>query len=264
MGAGDGGSSMDSRLRAIGVGVGLGVAGIGVSIVLVLSSALLLGLLGVTITPVLSIVLSLLLTQGVAFLGVGYLYLRERGIPVRSVGLRVPSIKEFGIVIGALVLSFVYLIAVSQLLAATGTESAENQIAGMAMENPEIVLYLLPGSFLLIGPGEELLFRGVVQNRIREEFSAVPGVIIASVIFAAIHVGSLVASDPSAVLVTVGVLMGPSLILGSIYEYTRNLVVPIIVHGTYNAIIFLSLYLVATGGVEGSGNAAALVGSAPP
>ena len=250
---------MDSRLRAIGVGVGLGIAGIGVALVLVLLSGLGLSLAGVTITPVLSIVLSLLLTQGVAFLGVGYLYLRERGIPVRSIGVRLPSIKEFGIVIGALVLSFVYLIAVSQLLQTTGTETADNQVSSLAMENPEIVLYLLPGSFLLIGPGEELLFRGVVQNRIRESFSAVPGVIIASAIFAAIHVGSLVAAQPSAVLATVGVLMGPSLILGGIYEYTRNLVVPILVHGTYNAIIFLSLYLVATGTVEQSGNAAAAV-----
>ncbi|QKY20300.1 CPBP family intramembrane metalloprotease [Halolamina sp. CBA1230] len=255
---------MDSRLRAIGVGVGLGIAGIGVALVLVLLSALTLSFAGVTITPVLSIVLSLLLTQGVAFLGVGALYLRERGIPVRSIGVRLPSIKEFGIVIGALVLSFVYLIAVSQLLSATGTEAAENQVSSLAMENPEIVLYLLPGSFLLIGPGEELLFRGVVQNRIREAFSPVPGVVIASVIFAAIHVGSLVATDPSAVLVSVGVLMGPSLILGGIYEYTRNLVVPIIVHGTYNALIFLSLYLVATGAVEESGNAAAAVVAALP
>ncbi|GAB7012006.1 CPBP family intramembrane glutamic endopeptidase [Halolamina salina] len=255
---------MDSRLRAVGVGLGLGIAGIGVALVLVLSSGLLLSLAGVTVTPVLSIVLSLLLTQGVAFLGVGYLYLRRRGIPVRSIGIRLPSVKEFGIVIGALVLSFVYLIAVSQLLTATGTEAAENQVTDMAMANPEIVLYLLPGAFLLIGPGEELLFRGVVQNRIREEFTAVPGVIVASAIFAAIHVGSLVASNPSAVLVTIGVLMGPSLILGAIYEYTRNLVVPILVHGTYNSIIFLSLYLVATGAVEQSGNAAATVVAALP
>lgn len=255
---------MNDRLRAVGVGAGVGIAGIGAALVLVLLSALLLGVIGVTITPVLSIVLSLLLTQGVAFLGVGYLYLRNRGIPVRSIGLQVPSIKQFGIVIGALVLSFVYLIAVSQLLTATGTEAAENQVAGMAMENPEIVLYLLPGAFLLIGPGEELLFRGVVQNRIREAFSPVPGVIIASAIFAAIHVGSLVATDPSAVLVSIGVLMGPSLILGGIYEYTRNLVVPILVHGTYNSIIFLSLYLVATGGVEQSGNAAATIVAALP
>lgn len=250
---------MDSRLRAVGVGIGVGVAGIGTALVLVLLTSLLLGLLGVEITPVLSIVLSLLLTQGVAFLGVGYLYLRERGIPLRSIGIRLPTVKELGLVIGALVLSMVYLLIVGTILQQTGTESADNQVADMAMQNPEIVLYLLPGSFLLIGPGEELLFRGVVQNRIREEFSAVPGVIIASAIFAAIHVGSLVAADPSAILVSLTVLLGPSLILGALYEYTRNLVVPILVHGTYNAIIFLSLYLVATGRVEEGGNAAAAV-----
>lgn len=253
---------MNSRLRAVGAGVGLGVAGIVAAAVLVVLSLLLLNVAGIQVTPVLSIVLSLLLTQGVAFLGVGYLYLRRRGIPVSSLGIEVPTLKQLGLVVGALVVSFAYLIAVNALLQQTGTDAAENQVAGMAMENPEIVLYLLPGSFLLIGPGEELLFRGVVQNRIREAFSPVPGVVIASAIFAAIHVGSLVATDPSAVLVTLGVLMGPSLILGALYEYTRNLVVPIIVHGTYNALIFLSLYAVATGGAQ-QGAAAVVVAALP-
>ena len=255
---------MDSRLRAVGSGLGVGVAGlVGGNVVALLAAFALLSV-GVSMTPVLNIVLSLLLLTGLGFMGTAVLYLRYRDIPIRSLGFSVPSIKEFGLVIGALVASMVYLMALGAVLQATGTESANNQVADLAMEDPEVVLYLLPGAYLLIGPGEELLFRGVVQNRIREAFSAVPAVLIASVIFAGVHVTSLVGSDASAVLVSLIGLMGPSLLLGALYEYTRNLVVPILVHGTYDAIIFLALYAVATGAVEQSGNAAALIVSVLP
>ncbi|GAB7094750.1 CPBP family intramembrane metalloprotease [Halolamina litorea] len=250
---------MDSRLRAVGVALGIGIAGFAGGSVITTIAAFGLLLAGVEITPVLGVVLSLLLLTGLGFMGTAVLYLRSREIPLRSLGLRFPTIKEFGLVIGALVASFVYLVVVGMIRQSTGTDAASNQVANMAMENPEIVLYLLPGAYLLIGPGEELLFRGVVQNRLREEFSAVPGVIIASVIFAGIHVTSLVGPDVWSVLVSVLGLMGPSLLLGALYEYTRNLVVPILVHGTYDAIIFLALYAVATGAVEESGNAAAAI-----
>lgn len=250
---------MDSRLRATGVGLGVGVGGFVAGNVIALIAAVGLIAVNVEITPVLNIVLSLLLLTGVGFMGTAVAYLRYRGIPLRSLGFRFPSIKEFGLVIGALVASMVYIVVLGTILQSTGTESANNQVADMAMANPEIILYLLPGAYLLIGPGEELLFRGVVQNRIREELSAVPGVVVASVIFAAIHVTSLVGSDASAILVSLVGLMGPSLLLGALYEYTRNLVVPILVHGTYDAIIFLALYAVATGAVPESGNAAAAI-----
>jgi len=250
---------MYSRLRAVGVGVGIGVTGLVGGSVLALLVALLLSSAGVQITPVLNIVLSLLLLTGVGFMGTALLYLRYREIPLRSLGLEIPSVKEVGLVIGALVASMAYLLVLGTILQSTGTESAENQVASMAMENPEIVLYLLPGAYLLIGPGEELLFRGVVQNRIRESFGPKSGVFLASVIFAVIHVTSLVGSDASAIAVTLLGLMGPSLLLGALYEYTRNLVVPILVHGTYDAIIFLALYAMAIGAVDQTGNAAATV-----
>lgn len=239
---------MDSRLRAVGVGVGVGILGLVVSFVLLTTTALSLNAAGVEITPVLAIVMSLFLTQGLAFMGVGYFYLRRRGIPIRSVGLRVPSLKEAGIAAGAFALSIVYLIVAGFVIQQTGTETADNQIVDLGMSNPEVLLLLIPGSFLLIGPGEELLFRGVVQGRIREEFDAVPGVLIASVVFAAIHLPALSFGAPlSAKLTTLVILMGPSLILGSIYEYTGNLVVPSLVHGSYNALLFVGLYLQATG-----------------
>ena len=41
-----------------------------------------------------------------------------------------------------------------------------------------------------------------------------------------------------------------SLILGILYEYTDNLVVPILVHGAYDAVLFSLQYLMATGQIH--------------
>ncbi|MEF8800686.1 MAG: type II CAAX endopeptidase family protein [Halolamina sp.] len=238
---------MRSRLRAIGVGIGVGVLGMLVSLVLLLATGLTLSTAGVEIGPVVSIGLTLFLTQGLSFMGVGYLYLRRREISLASIGVRLPSLRGLGVAVGALLLSMIYLMAASQVIQYFGAETAENNVVQMGMENPEILLLLIPGAYLFIGPGEELLFRGVVQNRIREVFPPVSGVVVASIIFVAIHLPALSFGAPlSAKLTSLVVLMGPSLILGGIYEYTDNLVVPILVHGSYDALLFIALYAQAT------------------
>jgi membrane protease YdiL (CAAX protease family) len=238
---------MNSRLRAVGVGIGVGVLGMFVSLVLLLAAGLTLGLLGIDLGPVVAMGLTLFLTQGIAFIGVAYAYLRRRGISLESIGLQLPTLRGIGIVIGALVLSMVYLMAASQVIQLLGAETAENNVVEMGMENPEVLLLLIPGAYIFIGPGEELLFRGVVQTRIREVFPPVSGVAVASVIFAAIHLPALSYGAPlSAKLTSLVVLVGPSLILGGIYEYTDNLVVPILVHGSYDALLFIALYAQAT------------------
>lgn len=244
---------MRPRLRAIGVGIGVGVLGMLVSLVLLLTTGFTLDAAGVEIGPVVSIGLTLFLTQGLSFMGVAYVYLRRRGISLASIGVRLPTLRQLGIVVGALVLSMIYLVAVSQVIQYFGAETAENNVVELGMENPEILLLLIPGAYIFIGPGEELLFRGVVQNRIREVFPPVSGVVVASIIFVAIHLPALSYGAPlSAKLTSLAVLMGPSLILGGIYEYTDNLFVPILVHGSYDALLFIALYVQATAGAGGA------------
>ena len=238
---------MNSRLRAVGVGVGLGALGIGLGFLLVFIAGLSLALAGVTVGPVLNIGLSLFLVQGIALMGVGYAYLRRRGIPLGSIGVRLPSLRDIGVVIGAFVLSIIYLIVASQIIQLFGAQTAENNVVSLGLENPVILLWLIPGAYIFIGPGEELLFRGVIQTRIREVFPPAAGVVVASIIFAGIHLPALSLGAPlSAKLTSLVVLMGPSLILGATYEYTDNLVVPILIHGSYDALLFLALYAQAT------------------
>ncbi|PSQ47059.1 CPBP family intramembrane metalloprotease domain-containing protein, partial [Halobacteriales archaeon SW_7_65_23] len=96
--------------------------------------------------------------------------------------------------------------------------------------------------FLVVGPMEELLFRGIVQNRLRERFPAIPAIAIASAIFAAVHVVAL-AGSPTGMLVTVFILFFPATVFGTVYEFTGNLVAPALLHALHNSVIVGLIFL---------------------
>ncbi|AAV45401.1 hypothetical protein BDK61_1404 [Haloarcula quadrata] len=241
----------------------LGVIGLGFGSVLLLTIAFSLSLgAGVQITEVQTLVLGLITVQGIGCPVIAYTYIKLRPV-IRaklrevfsyapdtgafSIGISVPSLREVGIVVlgyasamGGLV---VVAVVITALVSMFGIEPATNQAAETGMENPDVLLLLIPASFLLIGPGEELLFRGVVQGRIRDYFGPISGVAIASVIFAGIHYPALSGGSVTGKLVAVSALLIPSLILGTTYEYTDNIIVPSLIHGAYNATLFTGLYV---------------------
>ena len=147
--------------------------------------------------------------------------------------------------VGGYVLAFGLAIAGSVVVSTTGLEAGANQAAELGLENPEVLLLLIPASFVFIGPGEELLFRGVVQNRLRESFGAPASIVLGAIIFASIHFTAL-SGAAGARLVSISVLFFPSLVFGTVYELTDNLAVPALIHGAYNATIFSILYIAAT------------------
>ena len=224
----------------------LGVAGLVLGTVLSLVVLVPLVLLNAATATVL-IVVSLVMTQGVAFGGTALTYLKVRGLPFDYLDVHVPDLRDVGWAVGGYVLALVSAIVGIQIVTgitqqvAGNVEPATNSAAQLGMQNPGILLLLIPASFLLIGPGEELLFRGIVQNRIRESFGPVAGVLLASAIFAAIHVTALVGS-PTAMAMSIAILLFPSLVFGTVYELSRNLAVTAFMHGAYNATLFAGLY----------------------
>jgi membrane protease YdiL (CAAX protease family) len=238
---GDGGDGPVAVLRALVVSVVVAVVGLGAGLVLVLGAVVGAGAAGLAPTPVVVLVVSLVLVQGVTFGGVALAYLRLRGRRLSSLGLARPSPRDGVVVFAGYVLALLAALGGAVAVSLTGVEAGTNQAADVALENPEVLLVLVPASFLLIGPGEELLFRGVVQGRLRETLSAPVAVGLASVLFAGVHFVALSGSS-GARLVTIGVLLGPSLVFGTAYELTDNLVVPSLIHGGYNATLFSLLY----------------------
>lgn len=240
--AADDAGSTRSRLRALGVALGLGLAGplLGVVLFFVLVSALRFA--GVSLSLLVAVSLLLLVTQWGGFGGTTALFLRHRGESLADLGVRRVSPREFLLVLGGVVGAFVLSILGTLVLSAVSVEGAPNQATELGQQDPTVFLLLIVGAFLVIGPCEELLFRGVVQRRLREDFGPVVAIGVAAALFAAIHFFAL--NGPSlARLASVSVLLFPSLVLGATYEYTGNLTVPILIHAIYDAIIFGLLYV---------------------
>ncbi|WP_251329270.1 CPBP family intramembrane glutamic endopeptidase [Haloplanus pelagicus] len=231
-----------ARLRAVVVVLLVSGTGLGVGVGLVLALSLLLVGLGVEPSPLVLLVASLVSIQGIAFGGVAVGYLLVRGWSLPDLGVRIPSVRDLLFVVGGYVTALLAAIAGAVVISATSAPAGENQVTEFASADPSVLLWLIPASFLLIGPGEELLFRGIVQGRLRETFEPVPGVALASAIFAAVHFVALTGGAGGR-LVTVTVLFFPALVFGAVYELTDNLVVPALVHGAYNATLFSLAYL---------------------
>ncbi len=238
----------DPRLRALTEALVLGVGGIVAALIVVLVALLGLGLVGYQPSQFVLVGLQLVLVQGVSFGGFASLYLIRRGRSPLSL-FRFPSLRDVGVAVGGFVGSFSLLIAASYVVTQTGAPTAENSVAQIGAENPEVLLLLIPAAFIFIGPGEEILFRGVVQSRLREAFSPWVAIPVASVIFGAVHFVALTGAAPGRI-VTIGILSALTLVFGAAYEYTDNLVVPAFIHGAYDAVLFASLYVFVVYGPE--------------
>ncbi|RDZ63990.1 CPBP family intramembrane metalloprotease [Haloferax sp. Atlit-12N] len=230
-------------VRSFLAAIALGGGGLAVGTILVVITQLAALSAGVELTPLALVVISLVLLQGIAFGGVALVYTRYRGLDRSYFGVSVPSLRDIVAVVLGYVTALVAAFVGAFLVSTFGVQAGSNQVTEIAAQDPEVLLLLIPASFLLIGPGEELLFRGVVQNRIRESFGPVPGIALASAIFAAIHYVALTGGAGGR-LVTIGILFFPSVVFGSAYELTDNIAVPALIHGAYNATLFSLAYLV--------------------
>ncbi|MFB6176197.1 MAG: lysostaphin resistance A-like protein, partial [Halobaculum sp.] len=92
-----------------------------------------------------------------------------------------------------------------------------------------------------------LLFRGIVQGEVRRALGPAAAVAFASLLFGAIHYTG-VSGTPGERLVYVGVAALLGCVLGVLYEYSDNLAVPALAHGSYNAVLF-GIQFVGTSGL---------------
>ena len=252
--------------------LGLGAGGLALGFALfVVVGAGIVAATGAELPVFALLVLSLVFVQGIGCAGVALSYYKLRPVlapRIRSaldidgagqpfgIPVSVPSLRQAGIALAGYAAAIVWVmvsgiaLTVVQNLRSEPIQTGNNAAAELGQTNPELLLLLIPASVLLIGPGEELLFRGVVQGRIRERFSRVPGIAIASLFFAALHIVALVGGSLLGNLVVVSILFGTATVFGITYEYTENIVVPSLVHGLYNATLFTILYVSLTFGEE--------------
>ncbi len=247
--------TLSPRSRAFLSGYGLGLGGAVLALVLGLVGALFVvaaTAAGVEISPPVRISVLLVFGQYLPFMGFPIVYfVAYRGFSwsdLRSyLGVRVPSLRDLAAVVGGLFAVFVLVLAMSIVVSVLGLTPAQNNASEVAQQSQTLATLFVVASLVVIGPCEETLFRGTVQNRLREAFSAPVAITLTAVLFASIHVTAL-SGAAGARIVTIGVLLVPSFVFGIVYEYTENLVVPTLIHGLWNAFLFSSILLAGSVG----------------
>jgi membrane protease YdiL (CAAX protease family) len=242
------------RLRTLGVAMGLGFGAIIVSLVFQYPIVVLGPRLGLPLpeSPLALISLELFIGQVLAMGGLSAFYLHKTGRGLSYVSIRRPTLVESLLVIAAPFGIIFVTVIITQLSLLAGVEPSQHALSGLTGIEPSFYLYLVPLMILIVGPFEELLYRGVVQSRLRESFGPVGAIVLASLIFASIHLpahgfGSAGIASTAASLTA---LFGGSLVFGGIYEWTENLTVVALTHGVYNGILLTLLYFVTVYGPE--------------
>lgn len=181
---------------------------------------------------------------GMVVLAGAYFQLHDHSIDYLDV--KWPSLREIGYSALGFLALFGALIVVSLLTQALDVQTAEHNVTQVVEESGSVEIYLVLAvlSFLVIAPVEELFYRNIVQKSLYDWFSRRQAVVIASALFALIHIPVYLTNGLGPLLTTLPFLFVLALVLGESYRRTRNLTVPILIHAVFNAVQFLNQYLV--------------------
>jgi membrane protease YdiL (CAAX protease family) len=187
-----------------------------------------------------SALISLPINEGI-ILVITFLFARYKGADMKKLGLKKPSLKILLLVsIGAILLLLLAgaISAVQEFV--LGPDPLAKELNDAIMPRNMLQLISLVGlSMVLVGPAEELAFRGFVQRGFENSFGKAVGLLIASVLFGLLHgLNSLRAIIPVTVV---------SLALGYVWQKTNgNTTTSAWMHGLYDAIALGIAYFAPT------------------
>lgn len=137
------------------------------------------------------------------------------------------SFLTMGILAGTMALGVNILFS---LLHLTEASAEYEQVRQMQYQIPLLQGFVLYG---LVSPlAEELLFRGLLYNRMKKYFSVMTAGLVSSVLFGVYH-GNLVQG-------LYGAILGVTIVYA--YEMTGNFKIPVFMHGIANCVVFAATY----------------------
>jgi uncharacterized protein len=170
------------------------------------------------------------IVQDLVMIGAAYFVTADLGSPnARTFGLRPFKSSAFGWIFVALV---TYLILTSIYTVLVDPPS-EQLPSGLENADQNLLVAIATGMLLIVvAPlAEEIFFRGFLYQAFRNSFGVLPGALLSAVIFGAIHFEFFK-------LVQLAIL---GVILALLFEKTRSLWSPIILHAVNNSLAFAYL-----------------------
>lgn len=227
-----GAGSEDSRPRAVLGALGITVVALVAGIVAIVAARTVLAVLGVGDGPVIELFQSHFIQLGFAAFAVGYL-LWSRDWD-RYVRVRWPTLEDVAWVF-AIPLLFAAMGMLTHVLASAVGLTADAASGGgsLALETmPLLWPVAFVWLFLFAAPAEELVYRGLVQGRLRGAFDTAGVVLLGGLLFGFMHflVGLISGAGLDGSLVWALYTGGGGLIWAYVYERTENLAVTAVSH----------------------------------
>ncbi len=170
-------------------------------------------------------------------LGITLLFARYKGASLKELGLKKPSLR---------ILAIVSILAVFLFLLGLGISIGEEIVFGPDPTGELLTKSVMPRDFfqlivvivfslVLVGPCEELAFRGFVQKGFQNSFGKMNGLLVASALFGLLHgLNTMYAVVPAFVA---------GLVLGYVWQHTGgNTTASALMHGINNSISFAIAY----------------------
>ncbi len=202
-----------------------------------------------SLSPLAELAINFVFGQILAMGGIAGLYLWATGKHRAYIRVRKPTLGELLVILLA---PFAVLFSIGGVNIFVSVflniEAASHSLLNFEGIEPTFYLLLIPFMILVVGPFEELLYRGIIQTRLTRSFSRPSAIVLASLIFVPIHLTAYSAGGANLmqVLASFGALFVGSVIYGALYEWTENLTVAAMAHGLTNSIQLLVVYVVAT------------------
>lgn len=221
------------RVVAVAEGFGLTLGSVVTGIVTVIAISTILNGISFPSTDAVQLLRSRAIQVG--FLAVILPYLAVRGRPSLSSRFRIPSLRGAAWIIAIPLLTAGSGYLLEPLLAFAGIVQpppTNGTAVNGFVKRPLLWGVVFVGWFVFAAPAEELLFRGIIQGRLRETFDPVPGILLASVFFGLMHVPIAALStgmEPASSFIETFV---SGLVFGTAYERTGNLLVPSVAHAS--------------------------------
>ena len=111
----------------------------------------------------------------------------------------------------------------------SGSNAQVEGIYSLGVGTNRVLIFLL--LFFITSPGEEIFWRGFLQDRLMRRWGTLSGYLITTTIYAGVHVFSL-----NLVLILAALVAGA--FWGFLYLWKRDLLIQIISHSFWSAVIF--------------------------
>lgn len=204
---------------------------------------------GVMMSPFSRAVFGVLITQVLAMGSISIIYVWAVGYDITDLNIKhvtlIDTVRITGIVSSIIIFnaSIVILGSIFNVTLASNTATTFTTVTivtNFIHSTTALYIAFIPLMILIVGPFEELFFRGVIQTRLAQTYTSGTSIVLTNILFFTVHIPTynLTIQTPTSTFTLIfAAIFITSTILGHVYHETQNLTLVGLAHGIYNSAI---------------------------